>query len=299
MSEENKKQNKTEGKEVSQTDPAQVTKPKATGSAQAQAEAQVASKQSSEEVSQTDPAQAQTDPAQVADEKVNKEATNKTPEQATKEATVKLQGLFAFKIAMTSLYNKSGSVVPVTALDYKPWRVSQIKTKEKEGYSAVQVACSPQKNKRSPRSIIKHLIPAGFKEGARYTKEVRQETLEGVKVGQVVSIESLKKGDRVKITSRSKGRGFAGVIKRWGFSGGRASHGAKNHREPGSIGQHTEPSRVFPGRKMPGHYGFRNTSYDVEVYDVLPKEQMILIKGSIPGARNSLVSLIKKDSANA
>ena len=221
------------------------------------------------------------------------EAETNIPKASKDNNKISLQGLFAFKMSMTSLYDERGVVVPVTALSYKPWKVSQIKTTDKEGYSAIQLACSPQKNKRSSKALIKHLTPAGFKEGARYIQEIRQTLPEGVKVGQEVSIDSLKKGDVVKLTSRSKGRGFSGVIKRWGFHGGRASHGAKNHREPGSIGQHTEPARVFPGRKMPGRYGFRSVSYEAEIYDVLPKEQMIFVKGSVPGARNTLVSLIK------
>ena len=162
---------------------------------------------------------------EVKKEEVSKTESMQEPKQ--KELDIKLQGLFAFKVAMTSLYDEKGIVVPVTVLDYQPWKVSQIKTKEKEGYSSVQLACSPQKNKRCSKALITHLKPAGFKEGARYIKEIRQEIPEGIKVGQELSIESLKKGDRVKLTSRSKGRGFTGVMKRFGFSGGRASHGAK------------------------------------------------------------------------
>ena len=219
------------------------------------------------------------------------------PEEPGRE-TIKLQGLFAFKMSMTSLYDEQGRVVPVTALKYKPWVVSQIKTKEKEGYSAVQLACMPQKNNRSTRAQIKHLAPAGFKEGARYIREIRQELPEDIKVGLELSIESLKKGDRVRISSRSKGRGFTGVVKRWGFSGGPASHGSKIHRKTGSIGQCTEPSRVMAGRKMPGQYGFETiTLNSVPVVDVLPKEGVVFVKGPVSGARNTLVSLRKAEAA--
>lgn len=219
------------------------------------------------------------------------------PEEPGRD-TIKLQGLFAFKMSMTSLYDEQGRVVPVTALKYKPWVVSQIKTKEKEGYSAAQLACMPQKNKRSSLAQIKHLAPAGFKEGARYIREIRQELPENIKVGLELSIESLKKGDRVRISSRSKGRGYAGVVKRWGFRGGPASHGSKIHRSTGSIGQCTEPSRVMPGRKMPGQYGFETiTLNSVPVVDVLPKEGVIFVKGPVSGARNTLVSLKKVEEA--
>ena len=288
MSEENKKQNQLKAEA-----------PK-TEAPKAEAKTEAPKEEAKKVEAKTEAPKEEAPKAEAKTEAPKEEAkTEVSKESKSDEKSISLQGLFAFKMAMTSLYDEKGFMVPVTVLNYKPWNVSQIKTKAKEGYSAIQLACSPQKNKRSSRALIKHLTPAGFKEGARYVKEVRQELPEGIKVGQVVTIESLKKGDRVKITSRSKGRGFAGVMKRWGFSGGRASHGAKNHRQIGSIGQHTEPSRVFPGRKMPGHFGFRNTSYNVEVYDVLLEEQMILIRGSIPGARNTLVSLVKRDSAHA
>ena len=214
--------------------------------------------------------------------------------------SVELQGLFAFKMSMTTFYDEKGTCIPVTALQYKPWIVSQIKTKEKEGYGSVQLACHPQKNNRCSRAQIKHLAPAGFKEGARYVREIRQELTEDIQVGKLVSITGLKKGDRVKISSRSKGRGFSGVVKRWGFHGGRASHGSKTHRSGGAIGQHTEPARVMPGRKMAGRYGFQKTTlHSVPVVDVLPDEGLIFVKGPVPGARNTLVSLEKMERSHA
>lgn len=213
---------------------------------------------------------------------------------------IKLNGLFAFKLEMTSFYNEEGKAVPVTALHYEPWRVSQIKTREREGYSSVQLACYPQKNNRCSKPLVGHLTPAGFKEGARYIKELCEKAPENAQVGHELSIESLKKGDLVRLSSQSKGRGFAGVIKRWGFHGGKASHGSKSHRRPGAIGQHTEPSRVFPGRKMPGQYGFQKvTRKKVEVVDVLPEENLIFVKGPVPGSRNTLVTLRKEESLNA
>ena len=207
---------------------------------------------------------------------------------------VKLQGLFAFKQAMTTFYNEKGESVPVTALKYEPCVVSQIKTQKKESYNAVQVAFKAQKNKRCSKALIGHLTPAGFKEGARFVREIRQEIPEGTKAGQKISLESFKKGDLVKISSFSKGRGFSGVMKKWNFAGGRASHGSKSHRRTGSIGQHTEPARVFPGRKMPGQYGNKKVSkLKIPVVDVFPEEGLIFVKGPVPGARNSLVSLVK------
>ncbi len=228
-----------------------------------------------------------------AEAKDSKVAESKA--EAKDSNSIKLDGLFAFKVSMTAFYDEKGGRVPVTALQYKPWKVSQIKTKEKEGYSAIQVACHPQKNKRCSKALIKHLTPAGFKEGARYIREIRQEIPEGVKIGQEISIESLKKGDRVNLTSRTKGLGFTGVMKRWNFAGGVASHGSKSHRRIGSIGQHTEPARVMAGRKMPGHCGFQKESRFVKVVDVLSEEGMIFVKGPVPGARNTLVALQKME----
>ena len=213
--------------------------------------------------------------------------------------SAQLEGLFAFKMSMTTFYDEQGQAVPVTALKYKPCRVTQVKTKEKDSYSAVQVAFVPQKNKRCVRPLVRHLKAGGFHEGARFTRELRQTLPSDIKPGQEVSIESLKKGDLIKISALSKGRGFAGVMKRWGFAGGKASHGSKIHRGAGSIGQCAEPGRVMPGRKMPGQYGFKKVSrLKVPVVDVLPEENMIFVKGPVPGARNTLVAIKKMSSSS-
>ena len=221
-------------------------------------------------------------------------ASPETKKAPPKKNTVKLEGLFAFKMSMTTFYNEEGKSIPVTALKYEPCFVSQLKTEKKDSYSAIQMAFIPQKNKRCSKALIQHLKPAGFKEAARFVKEIRQKIPEALKVGQEVDIESFKKGDLLKISSVSKGRGFTGVMKRWNFAGGKASHGSKTHRRTGSIGQHTEPARVFPGRKMPGRHGFKKVSLSkVPVVEVFPNEGIIFIKGPVPGARNTLVSLQK------
>ena len=223
-----------------------------------------------------------------------KEEASKPEAKKVSKNAIKLKGLFAFKMSMTRFYNDKGDSLPVTALKYEPSFVSQIKTAEKDSYSAVQVAFKAQKNKRCSKAIIQHLKPAGFKEGARFIKEIKQELPENIQVGDELSIHSIEKGDLVKISALSKGKGFAGVMKRWNFRGGKASHGSKSHRGTGSIGQHTKPGRVFPGRKMPGRHGFQQVSRSkVPVVDVLPEEGIIFVKGSVPGARDTLVSLQK------
>jgi len=229
------------------------------------------------------------------EEKATSKKTDEPKESSPQKTTIKLNGLYAFKVSMTRFYDDKGGSLPVTALKYEPSYVSQIKTKEKDSYSAVQMAFKAQKNKRCSKPLIQHLKKAGFKEGARFVKEIRQELIpDNVKVGDEVSIQSLEKGDLVKISAVSKGKGFTGVMKRWNFAGGRASHGSKAHRRTGSIGQCTQPGRVFPGRKMPGRHGFQKVSrLKVPIVEVLPEEGLIFVKGQVPGARNTLVSLQK------
>lgn len=209
---------------------------------------------------------------------------------------VKLNGLFAHKVGMSSVYGDNGEAIPVTVLKMEPWVVSQIKTKENDGYIAVQIASSPKKAGNSSKAEKGHLGKAGFENGAQFVKEIRQEELPaGVQLGQRVAIESLAKGDVVVITSRSKGKGFAGSMKRHNFAGGPAAHGSKFHRQPGSSGNRTWPGRVMPGKRFPGHLGSETvTVRNVKVVDVLPAEGLLLVKGPVPGARNTLVKLVKE-----
>ncbi|AHZ83376.1 50S ribosomal protein L3 [Bdellovibrio bacteriovorus] len=210
-------------------------------------------------------------------------------------AGLKLNGLFAFKEGMATIYNENGEAVPVTVLRYEPWFVSQIKTNEADGYEAIQVACHPKKAKNSNKAEKGHLEKAGFENGAQFVKELRQAAPEGTVVGAQISIDSLAKGDFVKITSKSKGKGFAGSVKRWGFAGGPASHGSKFHRRPGSSGNRTWPGRVMPGKKFPGHLGAETvTVKNVEVVQIIAEENVLMVKGPVSGARNTLVKLVRE-----
>ncbi|MES2856232.1 MAG: 50S ribosomal protein L3, partial [Bdellovibrionota bacterium] len=156
---------------------------------------------------------------------------------ATAGATgVKLNGIFAHKVGMSSVFGDNGESIPVTVLKMEPWVVSQVKTKEKDGYTAIQVASRPKKAVNSDSAQKGHLKGAGFENGAQYIKEIRQEIPSGTEVGARIAVDSLAKGDVVRVTSRSKGKGFQGVLKRYGFAGGPASHGSKFHRQPGSSG---------------------------------------------------------------
>lgn len=221
------------------------------------------------------------------------ENKNANDAQEASSGAVKLNGLFAFKEGMATVYNDKGEAVPVTVLRYEPWYVSQLKTKANDGYDAIQIACRPLKKKNGSEAARNHFKAAGFENGAQMAREVRQ-ALDGVSVGAQVAIDSLSKGEFVKVTGRSKGHGFAGSMKRWNFAGGPMTHGSKFHRRPGSSGNRTWPGRVMPGKKFPGHYGDETvTVKNVEIVDVIPAENVVLVKGPVPGARNSLVQLVR------
>jgi len=208
---------------------------------------------------------------------------------------VKLNGIFAHKLGMSQVYGENGEQIPVTVLKMDTWVVSQVKTQEKDGYTAVQVAGHPKKAVNTTKAEKGHLKKAGFENGAYHIAEFRQELPAGVQVGSRVAIDSLVKGDVVCITSRSKGKGFHGSVRRWNFAGGPAAHGSKFHRQPGSSGNRTWPGRVMPGKKFPGHLGDETvTVRNVRVVDVLVDEGVILLKGPVPGARNTLVKLVKE-----
>jgi len=226
---------------------------------------------------------------------VSTNTENTNPAAVTDNNQLKLGGLYAFKEGMGTIYNEHGDAVPVTILRYEPWIVSQVKTIENDGYNALQIACAPKKQKNSNAAECGHMAKASMATGAKYVKEIRVESADVAHLGALVSLESFSKGDVVKITSKSKGRGFAGSVKRWNFNGGPASHGSKFHRRPGSSGNRTWPGRVMPGKKFPGHWGNETvTVRNVEVVDIIPSENVLMVKGPVPGARNTLVKLVRE-----
>ena len=211
-------------------------------------------------------------------------------------SAVKLNALFAFKVGMTQVVNDNGEMETCTVLHYEPWIVSQVKTKESDGYEAVQIACRHRKEVRSPKSQQANLKKAGFKSGAYFVHEVRSPLPEGVGVGAPVALDSLKKGDWVKATSVSKGKGFAGVMKRWNAGGGPGAHGSCFHRQPGSSGNRTWPGRIMKGKHFPGHLGDETTTVrNLRVIDVYAEDNVILLSGPVPGARDALVRVFKQD----
>ncbi len=205
---------------------------------------------------------------------------------------LKLGTVFGFKKGMTAIFKESGERVPVTVLECKPWVVAQLKTQEKDGYSAVQLGFGKKKQTRASKALVGHSKKTGAENGFQFLREVRTDVTEGCELGTEYSINTLEVGTKVKVTSTSKGRGFSGAMKRHGFAGGPASHGSGFHRRPGSIGMCTFPGRVMPGKKMPGQFGNKNiTVRGVEVVAVNKDENIVLLKGSVPGAINGLVTI--------
>jgi large subunit ribosomal protein L3 len=220
----------------------------------------------------------------------------KSAEKTEKAAgAVQLSGLYAFKVGMSAVFSDEGERIPVTVLKYEPMVVAQVKTEQTDGYEAVQVAFVPDRASQTNAAAKNHVAKAGFENGARFVREVRlDKALEGVGVGSKISIDSLKKGDIVKVTGLSRGRGFQGPVRRHGFNGGPASHGSGFHRKPGSVGNRTWPGRVMPGKRMAGQWGDETiTVNNIKIVDVIPEENVVLVKGAVPGARNSLIRLTK------
>jgi large subunit ribosomal protein L3 len=216
-------------------------------------------------------------------------------EKTVTSSSLKLDAGFAFKVGMTQVYDEQDRVVPVTVLQWKPWFVTQIKTEQSDGYSALQIACNPKKSKNASKAELGHSKKASLSTGFQFVREVRVAAPEGIQLGQEVALESFVKGDVVKLTSVSKGKGFQGSVKRWNFGGGPAAHGSKFHRQPGSSGNRTWPGRVMPGKKFPGHLGDETVSVrNIQVVDVLIEEGVLLVKGPVPGARNTLVRIVKQ-----
>ena len=224
--------------------------------------------------------------------------TNETPqteEQAPKASNeLQLSGLYAFKMGMSAIF-EDGERIPVTVLKYEPMIVSQVKSKEQDGYEAVQVAFKADRASQTNSATKTRLGKAGFENGAKFVREIRgKEMPAGVQVGQKVSIDCFKKGDMVKVSGLSRGRGFQGPVRRWNFHGGPATHGSGFHRKPGSVGNRTWPGRVMPGKRMAGQWGNEtSTIRNLKVVDIIHEENVLLVRGSVPGARNTLICLTK------
>lgn len=204
-------------------------------------------------------------------------------------------GLLGKKLGMTRVFNENGQAIGVTVVEIGPCVILQIKTVGKEGYNALKLGFGSKTEKRMTKPEIGQ-CKAADKGGFYNIKEFAVGDPAQYQVGQVLAIEDLFKiGDLVDVAGISKGKGFQGVIKRHGFKGGASGHGSMFHRAPGSIGCSAWPSRVVKGKKMPGHMGVQRVNKkNVTVYDIRPSENLMLVKGSVPGAKQGVLEIYTK-----
>ena len=203
-----------------------------------------------------------------------------------------IQGMIGKKLGMTQVFTESGQVIPVSVVQAGPCRVVQLRTPEKNGYSAIQLSYQEVKEGKLSKPGAGHFRKAGTPP-SRYLREFRGD-LQDVEVGQVITADIFRKGEKVDVAGVSKGKGFAGVMKRHHFSGGPATHGSMFHRTPGSIGSSSYPSRVWKNQRMAGQMGNeRVTVKNLEVVEVKVDQNLLLIRGAVPGSPGTLL-IIKK-----
>jgi large subunit ribosomal protein L3 len=207
-----------------------------------------------------------------------------------------MSGIIGKKLGMTQIFEENGVIVPVTVVQAGPCPVVQVRENEKEGYRAVQLGYGAKKASRATKAEIGHAAKAGLEAAPAILREFRVGSEETPAVGENVTVETFEKGARIKVTGTTKGRGFAGVVKRHGFGGGRASHGATRiHRAPGSIGAGTNPSRVIKGKRMPGHMGHaQRTVLNLRVAKVDAERNLLYIRGAVPGPNGGYVFITKQ-----
>ena len=213
-----------------------------------------------------------------------------------------MSGLLGKKLGMTSIYDEQGRNVPVTVLEIPDAVITQIKTVEKDGYNAIQIASFDRKEKNVSKALMGHLEKAGS--GAkRKIREFRDFIIEGAKVGDVLKIEDVfTVGTFIHVVGTSKGRGFSGVVRRHNFGGvGDRTHGQHNRgRAPGSIGQASDPSRVFKGVRMAGQYGNERVKMrNLQIAKILPESNVMLVTGSVPGTNGGYVEIYNETSVEA
>ena len=205
-----------------------------------------------------------------------------------------MAGLIGKKIGMTRIFDEGGAAVPVTVVEAGPCPVLQIKSAETDGYTAVQLGFGAQKDKRASKAEKGHAAKAGLDAAPRLVREFEVSDGDEYEIGKAITVDVFEAGDRVRVTGTTKGKGFQGVVKRYGFAGRPASHGHPMSRTPGSIGPGTDPSRVIKGKKLPGRMGgVRATIGNLKVVRVDLERNLLFIKGGVPGSRNSYL-LIQK-----
>lgn len=207
-----------------------------------------------------------------------------------------MSGIIGKKLGMTQIFEESGTVIPVTVVEAGPCPVVQVRTQEGEGYRAIQLGFGRKKPIRATKAEMGHAVKAGLEVAPAVLREFRLTGDATPAIGDTVTVTDFEVGGRVKVMGTTKGRGFQGVMKRHGFAGGRASHGATRiHRAPGSIGAGTNPSRVIKGKRMPGHMGdVQQTVRNLRVVKVDAERNLLYIRGAVPGPINGFVFITKQ-----
>nr|YP_010472419.1 ribosomal protein L3 [Pleurosigma intermedium]UVG42030.1 ribosomal protein L3 [Pleurosigma intermedium] len=204
-------------------------------------------------------------------------------------------GLLGNKIGMTQIFDESGNIIPVTILKVGPCVVTQIKTKSKDGYDSIQIGYGNVSNKLLNQPKLGHLQKSNI-QPLKYLKEFRVSEQDEFEIGQVLNVDSFSPGQFVNVKGKTIGKGFSGLQKRHNFSRGPMTHGSKNHRAPGSIGMGTTPGRVLPGKKMAGQLGNKITTIKkLKVIQINSEENILVIKGSIPGKPGNLLKIVTSE----
>lgn len=204
-------------------------------------------------------------------------------------------GLLGNKIGMTQIFDESGNIIPVTILKVGPCVITQIKTKLKDGYDSIQIGYGTVASKKLTQPELGHLQKSNI-QPVKYLKEFKITENDEFKVGQVLNVDSFELGQLVNIRGKSVGKGFSGLQKRYNFSRGPMTHGSKNHRAPGSIGMGTTPGRVLPGKKMAGQLGNKiRTVKKLKIIQINTEENILVIKGSVPGKPGNLLSIVPSE----
>ena len=200
--------------------------------------------------------------------------------------------LLGRKVGMTRIYNEDGSATPVTVLEMAPNKVSQVKSLEVDGYTAIQLVAGSKKASRVNKAQAGHFSKANTEAGSQIC-ESRVDSVDDYELGSEVKVDIFEEGQLIDVTGTSKGKGFAGVLKRYNFAGKDATHGNSiNHRTPGSIGQNQTPGRVFKGKKMTGHMGdVRTTTQNLKVVRIDLEKNLLLVQGAVPGAPGGSISV--------
>ncbi len=206
-----------------------------------------------------------------------------------------MSALLGKKIGMTSVFSETGQLVPVTVVQVGPCVVTQVKTVETDGYNSLQLGFDEKKVEKLTKPMAGHLKKSTGK-GFRVLREFRTDAVEDVQAGAVIGVDMFSVGDKVTVSGISKGRGFQGTVKRHGFARGPETHGCRNHRKPGSVGNSAWPGKIIKGKKMPGHMGVnKETVKNLTIMDIKHDDNLLLIKGAVPGYKTGILEVKKAD----